>query len=49
MTEEKMLGWHHHLNGHNFEQALGNDKGQRKMERGSPWGGKESDMTERLN
>jgi len=48
MTEDKMLGWHHHLNGHNFEQALGNDKGQRKMERGSPWGGKESDMTELL-
>ena len=43
-----MLGWHHHLNGHNFEQAPGNDKGQIRMACGSPWGGKESDMTELL-
>ena len=28
MTEEKMVGWHHQLNGHEFEQALGVDKGQ---------------------
>ena len=28
MTEHKMIRWHHRLNGHEFEQALGDDKGQ---------------------
>ena len=39
-----MVGWHHRLNGHEFEQALGNGEGQ-----GSPWGHKELDTTEQLN
>ena len=41
MTEDKMVGWHHRLNGHGFEQAPEVDDGQ-----GSPWGQKESDTTE---
>ena len=49
MTEDEMVGWHHWLSGHEFEQALGGGKGQRSLECCSPWGQKESDMTERLN
>ena len=41
-----MVGWHHRLNGHEFEQALGVGDGLFYC---SPWGHKESDMTERLN
>ena len=48
MTEDEVVGWHHRLNGHEFEQALGVD-GQGSLARGSPQGCKESDMTERLN
>ena len=44
MREDEMVGWHHQLNGHEFEQALGNGEGQ-----GSPWGHKELDTTEQLN
>ena len=44
-----MVGWHHQLNGHEFEQAVGVGDGQRGMVCCSPWGHKESDMTERLN
>ena len=43
-----MVGWHHHLNGHEFEQALG-DEGQGSLAPCSPWGCKESDMTKQLN
>ena len=43
-----MIGWHHQLNGHEFEQALG-DEGQGSLECRSPWGRKELDVTERLN
>ena len=49
MTEDEMVGWHHRLNGHKFEQALGDCEGQGSLECCSPWGHKESDMTERLN
>ena len=49
MTEDKMVGWHHRLNGHEFEQALGDGEGQGSLECCSPWGHKESDMTEQLN
>ena len=49
MTEEKMVGWHHQLNGHEFEQALRDGDGQGSLLCCSPWGHKESDMTERLN
>ena len=48
MTEEEMVGWHHRLNGREFEQALG-DAGQGSLVRCSQWGRKESDTTEGLN
>ena len=44
-----MVGWHHRLNGHDFEQALGVGAGQGNLACCSPWGHKESDMNERLN
>ena len=44
-----MVGWHHRLNGLEFEQASGVGDGQGSLECCSPWGRKESDMTERLN
>ena len=49
MTEDEMIGCHHWLNGYEFEQALGDGKGQGSLVCCSPWGHKESDMTERLN
>ena len=49
MTEDKIVGWHHWLNGHEFEQALGNGEGQGSLACCSPWGLKELDMTEQLN
>jgi len=45
MAEGEMVGWHHRLNGHEFEQALG-DGGQGSLVCCSPWGHKESDTTE---
>ena len=44
-----MVGWHHRLNGHESEQALGDGKGLGSLECCSPWGHKESDMTEELS
>ena len=44
MTEDEMVGWHHQLDGHEFEQAPGVGDGLY-----SPWGHKESDTTERMN
>ena len=44
-----MIGWHHRLNGHEFEQAPGVGDGQGSLVCCSPWGHKELDMTERLN
>ena len=49
MTEDEMVGWHHQLNGHELEQALGVGKGQGSLACYSPWGRKELDMTEWLN
>ena len=49
MTEDKKVGWHHQLNGHEFEQALGDGEGQGSLVCCSPGGHKESDTTERLN
>ena len=49
MTEDEMIEWHHRLNGHEFEQALGDGEGQRGLACCSPWGHKELDMTEQLN
>ena len=44
-----MVGWHHQLNGHEFEQALGDGDEQVSLVCCSPWGCKELDTTERLN
>ena len=44
-----MVGWHHGLNGHEFEQTLEVDDGQGSLVCCSPWGRKESDTTEQLN
>ena len=49
MTEDEMVGWHHQLDGHGFAQALGVGDRQGSLVCGSPLGGKESDVTERLN
>ena len=46
MTEDKMVGWHHRLDGHEFEQALGVCNGQGGLTCCSPWGCKELDTTE---
>ena len=47
--EDEMVGWHHRLNGHEFEQALGVCDGQGGLVCCSPWVHKELDTTERLN
>ena len=44
-----MVGWHHQLNGHGFGWTPGDGDGQGELACCSPWGGKESDTTERLN
>ena len=49
MTEDEMLGSHHQLNGHEFEQTPGDGEEQGSLVCYSPWGHKESDMTEQLN
>ena len=49
LTEDEMVGWHHRLDAHEFEQALGVGDGQGNLECCSPWGCKESDTTEQLN
>ena len=49
MTENEMVGWHHWLNGHEFEQVLGVDDGQGSLSCCSPWGCEELDTTEQLN
>ena len=49
MTEDVIAGWHHRLDGHEFEQASGGGEGQGSLACCSPWGCKELDMTERLN
>ena len=47
--EDEMARWHHQLNGHEFEQALGDGEGQGSLVCCSPWGCKELDATEQLN
>ena len=49
MTEDEMVGQHYRLNGHEFEKTLGDVERQGSLACCSPWGCKESDMTERLN
>ena len=47
--EDEIVGWHHRLDGHEFEQALGVGDGQGSLACYSPWGCKEPDMTKWLN
>ena len=47
--QQRMVGWHHQLSGHEFEQTLGDSEGQRILACCSPQGNKQSGMTERLN
>ena len=49
MTEDEMVGWHHRLDGHEFEQAPGVGAGQGRLVCCSPWGHIESNRSERLN
>ena len=49
MTEDEMVGWHHRLNGHGFEQTPGDSEGQESQACCSSWGCKESDVTQWLN
>ena len=45
-TEDEVVGWYHWLNGHEFEQTLGDVEGQGSLACCGPWGRKESDTTE---
>ena len=47
-AEDEMVGQHHRLNGHEFEQTLGNSEGKGSLACCSPWVGKESHTTEQL-
>ena len=49
MKEDEMAGWHHQLNGHEFERTLKDSEGQGSLACCSPLGCKESEMTEQLN
>ena len=49
MIEDEMVGWHHRLDGHEYEQALGVGDGQGSLACCSPGGHKESDTSEQLN
>ena len=49
MTEDEMVGWHHRLNGHEFDLTPQDGEGHRHLTCYSPWGHKESDMTQQLN
>ena len=48
-AEDEVVGWHHRLNGHEFEQVQGDGEEQGSMPCYSPWGCKDLDMTEQLN
>ena len=49
MTEDETVEWYHRRDGHEFEQTLRVDDGQGSLACCSPWGCKESDMTEQRN
>ena len=49
MTEDEMVGWHHRLNGREFEETPGVGDGQGDLVCCSPWDHKESNRTEQLN
>ena len=46
MTEDEVVGWHHRLDGHEFERTLGDRERQKNLACCSPWGRKEMDTTE---
>ena len=46
MTENEMIGWHHQLNGHEFEQTLGDGEGQGNLAYCSPGGCKETQLSD---
>ena len=48
MTEDEMVGWHHQLNGHEFEQTLGDSEEQVSLACYSPWDHKKSDTIQQL-
>ena len=48
-TEDGIVGWHHQLNGHEFEQTPEDSEGQGNLACCSPWGCKELDRSEQLN
>ena len=48
MTEDEVVGWHHRLDGCEFEQALADGEGQGAQACCSPWGRKEPDTAEQL-
>ena len=49
MTEDEMVGWHHQLDGHEFEQALGISEGQGSLACCNSWSQKDWDITKLLN
>ena len=49
MTKDEMVGWHHRLDGHEFEQVPRIGDGFESLACCSPWGHKELDMTEQVN
>ena len=49
MTDDKMVGWHHRLNGREFWQTPRDGEGQGSLACHSPWGSRESDTTQPLN
>ena len=49
VAEDEMLGWHHRLDGHEFEQTLGDGEGQESLVCCSPWGSKGWDRTQQMN
>jgi len=49
VTEDKMIGWHHQLNGHEFKQTVEDSEGQGSLVCCCPWGFRESNTTKRLN
>ena len=49
MTEDEMVGWHHQLDGYEFEQTPGDGEAQGSLACCSPWGHEELDVTEQLN
>ena len=48
-NRDEIAGWHHQINGHEFEQTPGDSEGEGSLESYSPWNDKVSDTTEGLN